>query len=635
MTLEMSISIWRANVFIDFAANSRMRDPIITFQPSGKRITFQRGRTLLEAAHVLGIPIRSECGGKGLCGKCKVQIKEFTYTEVERYTEEENEYLFFTVDELKQGYHLACMVTIDGDLTVYVPETSLLKKQRILVEGVSRKITLDPNVKKIYLNLPNPSLEDNRSDIERIKESVDFEIANVNLEALQQMPGILRESQFEITLVLLGDELVQCEKGDTTEQCYGVAFDIGTTTIVGYLMNLNTGKEHAVFAQMNPQIRFGDDVISRINYGQSEENLERLSMSLRLCLFNIMDELCSRAHVKSEEIYEISIAGNACMHHLFLGISPRSLAVSPYIPVVKEALTVPSTLYGKKMYILPVIAGFVGADTVADLIAYPFDNKIKMLIDIGTNCEIILGNEEKILACSTAAGPAFEGAHIKHGMRAAPGAIERVSIDDEITLTTIDDDPPLGIAGSGLISLTAELFRNGIIDSSGRLLTDHRFSSRVRTLGTMKEFMLTDTISLTQKDLREVQLAKAAIFAAQRILLNTYGIEAQNMEEIVLAGAFGSYIPLESAKMIGLIFDFPLKRIKSIGNAAGMGAVLCLLSKKERERAQSLSEDIDYVELSARKDFQQEFMDAMFFPHSRMDLFPAVREILSEKSTSL
>jgi len=588
----------------------------------------------LEAAHALGIPIRSECGGKGLCGKCKVQIKEYTYTEVERYTEEENEYLFLTVDELKQGYHLACMVTIDGDLTVYVPEGSLLKRQRILVEGVSRKITLDPNVKKIYLNLPKPSLEDNRSDIERIKDSIDYEIAYVNLEALQQIPEILRESQFEITLVLLGDELIQCEKGDTTEQCYGVAFDIGTTTVVGYLMNLNTGEENAVYAQMNPQIRFGDDVISRINYAQNKENLEKLSMSLRNCLFDIMDKLCSRAHVKSEEIYEISIAGNACMHHLFLGIPPHSLAVSPYIPVIKEALNIPSTLYGKKMYILPVIAGFVGADTVADLVAYPLGKNIKLLIDIGTNCEVILGNEEKILACSTAAGPAFEGAHIKHGMRAAPGAIEQVSIDEEITLSTIDDDPPLGIAGSGLISITAEMFRNGIIDTSGRLLTEHRFSSRIKTVGTMREFMLTDTISLTQKDLREVQLAKAAIFAAQRILLKTYGIEPEDMEEIVLAGAFGNYIPLESAKMIGLIFDFPLEKIKSIGNAAGMGATLCLLSKTERERAKKLSGDIDYVELSARKDFQQEFMDAMFFPHSRMDLFPSVRTILSRKSTS-
>lgn len=612
-----------------------MGDPIITFQPSGKRIMVEKGSTVLEAAHALGIPIRAECGGKGLCGKCKVQIKDMGCAGAPLYTEEENESLFLTVDELNQGYHLACRVTIDSDITVYIPDTSLLKKQCILMEGASRKITLDSAVRKVHVKLPEPSLEDNRTDMERIRDSVEYPIARASLEALQKIPGTLRDSQFEVTLVLLGDELVDCEAGDTAEKCYGAAFDIGTTTVVGYLLDLNTGEQRAVCARMNPQIRFGDDVISRINYGQTEESLEKLSMSLRSCLMDIIDELCSKAHVRSEEIYEISIAGNTCMHHFFLGISPRSLAVSPYIPVVREALYLPSTLYGKKMFILPVIAGFVGADTVADLVAYPLGKKITLLIDIGTNCEVILGNEEKILACSTAAGPAFEGAHIKHGTRAAPGAIEQIDISEEVTLSTIDDEPPLGIAGSGLISITAEMLRNGIIDSSGRLLADHRFSSRIRTAGTIREFMLTDTISLTQKDLREVQLAKAAIFAAQRILLKTYDIEPEDIEEIVLAGAFGSYIPLESAKMIGLIFDFPLERIKSIGNAAGMGATLCLLSKTERERAKKLSRDIGYVELSARKDFQQEFMDAMFFPHSRMDLFPSVRTILSRKSTSL
>ncbi len=599
-----------------------MADPIITFQPSGKRTSSERGHTVLEAARSAGIQLRAVCGGKGICGKCKVKISGY-----KKYTAEEK--AFLTQDELKAGFRLACQVTIDQNMTVEVPEESLLKKQRILIEGVTRKVTLYPNVKKIFLNLPSPTLEDNRADIERIRDSVEHSITKISMEALTEIPLVLRESGFEITLVLLGSELAGCEKGDTTNRSYGIAFDIGTTTVVGYLLDLNTGEELAVCAKMNPQISFGDDVISRINYGQTRKSLEKLTMSLKVCLLEIIDELSDTAHIKKEDIYELSVAGNTCMHHLFLGISPQSLAVSPYIPAVKEALSVRSNLYGKRMYVLPVIAGFVGADTVADLIAYPLDDRIQLLIDIGTNCEVVLGTKDKMLACSTAAGPAFEGAHINCGMRAAPGAIEKVTIDDEICIETVSDEPAQGIAGSGLISAAAELLKWGIMDPSGRLQKEHAFTSQMKN---DKEFMLTDTISLTQKDLREVQLAKGAIFAAQKILLKTYGADVPDLEEIVLAGAFGSYIPKEAAKVIGLIFDLPAEKINSIGNAAGVGAKLCLLSRKERERAKKLSESVEYVELSSRKDFQQEFMDAMFFPHSNLDLFPSVRKTLAETS---
>jgi len=602
---EVLTTPYGANLFITVPVCTSMADPFITFQPSGKRIFFRKGSTVLEAAQAAGIQLRAVCGGKGLCGKCKVKVAGY-----KKYTEEEKEFL--TQDELTQGFRLACQVIINNDLTVYIPEASVLKKQRILIEGITRKITLEPNVKKVFLKLPEPTLEDNRTDIVRIRESIEYPITTVSMEAVKEIPFVLRDSDF-------------------TQKCYGVAFDIGTTTVVGYLLDLTTGEQLAVCARMNPQISFGDDVISRINYGQTKETLERLTTSLKVCLLEIIDELSDTADIEKDYIYELSIAGNTCMHHLFLGISPKSLAVSPYIPVVKEALSVRSTLYGKPMYVLPLIAGFVGADTVADLVAYPLDDKLRLLIDIGTNCEVVLGTRERILACSTAAGPAFEGAHIKYGMRAAPGAIESVTITDDITVQTIDDEPPEGIAGSGLISCTAEMLKWGIIDSSGRLQTEHIFQSRVKSTGS-PEFMLTDTISLTQKDLREVQLAKGAIFAAQQILLKTYGVEITDLDEIVLAGAFGNYIPVESAKMIGLIFDLPADKIKSIGNAAGVGAKLCLLSRKERERAQILSEHVEYIELSTRKDFQQEFMDAMFFPHSNLELFPSVKKTLEKTS---
>ncbi|MGD2250075.1 MAG: ASKHA domain-containing protein [Candidatus Methanofastidiosia archaeon] len=593
----------------------------ITFQPSGRRISCESGLTVLDAARNAGIPLRAECGGKGLCGKCKIKVSGYP-----DYTQKEKEFL--TPEELQDGYRLACQVYVTTNVTVEIPESSLLQKQRILIDGVNRKINLDPNVKKIFLKLPDPTLKDNRADIERIRDSVDHLITRINMDTLKQIPFVLRESDYEVTLVFLGEELAGCEKGDTSHMNYGVAIDIGTTTVVGYLLDLNTGEQVAVCAKMNPQISFGDDVISRINYGRTRKGLDKLNMCLRVCLLEIIDTLSETAKIPREHIYELSIAGNTCMHHLFLGVSPQGLAVAPYTPVVKEALSVRSDLYGKRMYVLPVIAGYVGADTVADIISYPLDDEVRLIIDIGTNCEIVLGTKDRMLACSAAAGPAFEGSHIKYGMRAAPGAIEKVAINDEVVVETIDDEEAKGIAGSGLISATAEMLRHGIMDPSGRLRTEHEFSSRIKD----NAFMLTDSISLTQKDLREVQLAKGAIFAAQKILLETYKIIFSDLKELVLAGAFGSYIPDESAKMIGLIFDLPAEKIKSIGNAAGAGAKLCLLSKKEREKAREISEEVEYVALSARKDFQKEFTDAMFFPHSNLELFPSVKKILAKTS---
>ncbi|MBU7015139.1 MAG: DUF4445 domain-containing protein [Theionarchaea archaeon] len=595
----------------------------VTFQPSAKRLLVEPGHTVLEAAHAAGIQLRAECGGKGLCGKCKVQVSGY-----EGYTEEEME--FFSQNELRRGFRLACQAIVDKNLTVYIPEESLARKQRILVEGVTRKILLAPNVKKIFLKLPEPSLEDNRTDVERLRDSMEYDMRSVSLEALNQIPVAMRDSKFEVTLVLLGDELVGCERGDTSDRCFGVAFDVGTTTVVGYLMDLNSGEQCAVKARMNPQISYGDDVISRINFAQNPENLDRLRRSLRDCLMGIITELADAAGTRKGEVYELVVAGNACMQHLLLGISPRSLAVSPYIPVVKEPLSVPSTLYGKRMYVLPMIAGFVGADTVADIIAHPLDDRLRLLIDIGTNCEVVLGTEDRVLACSTAAGPAFEGTHIRYGMRAAPGAIERVEINDHVTVHTIDDEPPQGIAGSGLISVTAELLRNGLINAAGKLQTSERFASRMKN----DSFVINGAIAVTQKDLREIQLAKGAIFAAQRILLKTYGVTVKDVEEIALAGAFGNYIPKEAAKDIGLIFDIPTEKIKGIGNAAGVGAKLCLLSVKERKKARVISESVNYVELSSRKDFQQEFVDAMYFPHSNLELFPLVRERLARTNPS-
>lgn len=595
-----------------------MDNPLVTFQPSGTRIFSEKGYTVLDAAQIAGIQLPTLCGGKGVCGKCKVRIR------LRKHTKEEKTLL--TEEEIKNGIHLACQVIVKNDMIIEILSELSSGEKLALLEGFRREVEIEPNVKKIFLKLPHPTLEDNRADVERIKGSLQkIAVETMTLEALQKIPGVLRGSHFEATFVFVGNELVGCEKGDTTKRKYGAAFDIGTSTVVGYLLDLTTGECLAISTRMNPQARFGEDVVSRVAHGQTEEGLKTLHTVIRDCLVEIIDELSHAACVNCEEIYELSVAGNTCMHHLFLGISPHSLAISPYVPVVKEALSVRSNLYGKKMYVLPVIAGFVGGDSVADLIAHPFDDELRLLIDIGTNCEVILGTEDRMMACSAAAGPAFEGFHITCGMRASPGAIKEVTIEDGIAIETIGGISPRGISGSGLISIAAEMVRWGFVDPSGRL---QHSTSMVKD----DKFMLTDTIYVTQKDLRELQLAKGALFAAQRILLKAYRADIADVKEIILAGAFGSHLPTESAKTIGLLFDVPTEKIKSVGNAAGVGAQLCLLSQRERERARTLSERVEYVELSLRKDFQQEFIDAMRFPHADLALFPSVTKMLAETS---
>lgn len=596
-----------------------MDNPLVIFQPSGTRIFSEKGYTVLDAAQIAGIQLPTLCGGKGVCGKCKVRILR-----LRKYAKEEKTLL--TEEEIKNGIHLACQVIVKNDMVIEIPSRPFSGEKLTLVEGFRREVKIDPNVRKIFLKLPHPTLEDNRADTERMKGSLQkITVETMALEALQKIPGVLRGSHFEATFVFVGNELIGCEKGDTTKRKYGAAFDIGTSTVVGYLLDLTTGECLAVSTRMNPQAIFGEDVVSRIAYGQTKEGLKTLSTVIRDCLADIIDELSRAACVNCEEIYELSVAGNTCMHHLFLGISPQSLAISPHVPVVKEALSVRSNLYGKKMYVLPIIAGFIGGDAVADLIAHPFDDEIRLLIDIGTNCEVILGTEDRMMACSAAAGPAFEGFHITCGMRALPGAIKRVTIDDSIAIETIGGVPPCGISGSGLISIAAEMVRWGFVDPSGRL---QHSTSMVKD----DKFMLTDTVYVTQKDLRELQLAKGALFAAQRILLKAYKADITDVKEIILAGAFGSHLSTESAKTIGLLFDVPTEKIKSVGNAAGVGAQLCLLSRRERERARALSERVEYVELSLRKDFQQEFIDAMRFPHADLALFPSVTKTLAETS---
>ncbi|MDD2666765.1 MAG: ASKHA domain-containing protein [Methanocellales archaeon] len=598
----------------------------IVFQPDGKRVRVDKGTTIMEAAVTAGIPLETVCGGKGICGKCKVRLIKGDSLG----------------GDAKGDLVLACQTKLISDAVIEVPAGTRLLEQKILVGGVEKKIPLNPNVRKVYLKLAKPSLSDQKSDLSRITcalERKGIVLGNVSLDFIRQLPIKLRNSDFKVTVILIGNDLVGMEEGDTTDKNYGISFDIGTTTVVGYLVDLNTGKEMAVASRMNPQVVYGEDVVSRIDFAKTEEGLRELNDKIIQAVNEIIDEVS----VCTENIYEVSIVGNTCMLHLFLNITPTSLALSPYVSAFKDPVNIKASELGVKVnekaniHVLPTIAGFVGADTIGVLLASQLDegNDVRLAIDIGTNVEIALGSKEKVIACSAAAGPAFEGAKIRHGMRAAPGAIHRVVISDGVVYgKTIDNAMARGITGSGLVDAVAEMLKNRIISNSGKISDDPEiyalYGDRLVHEGGEAAFLLARGITVTQGDIRELQLAKGAIYAGINILMKDLGI--CDIKEILLAGAFGTSLPKENAQVIGLIPDIPLDRVKDIGNAAGVGSKMALISKNERLKAELLSEKVEYVELSGRKDFQDEFMDAMFFPHSNLDYFPNVARLVHSTS---
>jgi len=619
----------------------------ITFLPDEKNIKVNEGTTILEALEEVGININTPCGGKGVCGKCKVLIKEgiTAATPIEE--------VILSKEEIKKGFREACQTKLFKDTVIEIPPEIRLDFKRVFssnlkgdINRIKNNFSLETNLKKVFLDLKKPSLDDQRSDWERIKDELSSKkienVSNlkVSLEILKKIPVLVREANFKITVILHNNEIINVEKGDTTKSSYGIAFDVGTTTVAGYLVDLNTGEELSTVAKANPQIIYGDDVISRIGFAQKQkENLEILQRKIVNTLNEIIKENAQKAGVNTNNIYKITIAGNTCMHHLLLGLNPSYIAPSPYIPVIKENLNLKAKDIPKlilepmaNVYILPNISAFVGADIVAGILAIRMyeNEKIFLFIDLGTNGEIVLGSKRKMWTCSTAAGPAFEGARISSGMRAAEGAIDKVKMDNKsITYRVIKDGKVRGICGSGLIDLIAELVKLGLIDKSGKLVDreecDPNLSEDIkkRIINGQKgnKFLLVKdretenrkSIYLTQRDIREVQLAKAAILAGIKILLKEVNISQKDIQKVLLAGAFGNFIDKKSAIRIGLIPYLPLEKIESVGNAAGRGAEITLLSEKTRGICEKISKDIKYIELSSRADFQEEFVEAMFF----------------------
>ncbi len=585
-----------------------------------------------DAASWNGIAIDSTCGGYGTCKKCRIKV---TSGDVEP---SKLDFRAFTETEIKEGWRLACLVRTAKDISVDVP--ALTTRPKAATVGVGRQVILRPAVQKRYIELEEPSLADQRTDIVRVFDAVDDIVANASLASMRELPRILRAANFKVTAIFVDQEFLGIEAGDTTALRYGIAYDLGTTTVVATLLDLNTGTPVAVKSMLNKQQPFGADVITRISATMLDPDaLAKLSGLAQETLNQLTQEVCLEADVNPNNVYELAIAGNATMVQLLLGIDPEPLGVAPFIMASADYPNISVKEIGievhplAKAVILPSLGAYVGGDIIAGALASGMDRdkRLRLFIDVGTNCEIVLGDGDKIVATAAPAGPAFEAASIKCGVRAASGAIETIKVvDGDLEIGTIDDSPAIGICGSGLVDACASLVEVGLLDHSGKFVSNEaaltispklasrlvtREGERVFVLSWSKEVGdLSDCVFLTQRDVRELQFAKAAIATGWALLLEEFGVKESEIQQVLLAGSFGSYLSPSSAIKIGLVPKLSVMRIMSAGNVAGEGAKMVLLSAQERHGAQALLEEIDYIELSDRTDFNDKFVERLAFP---------------------
>jgi len=595
----------------------------VIYKPFDKATRVPPGTTLFSAAHWIGLPIDSTCGGRGTCGKCKVQVLEGG---AEITTADRKQ---LRAAELEEGWRLSCQAKVYEDTTVTVPE--LLRVPKAATMGVNRLVLLDPNVRKVFVELAEPSLTDQRSDTERLRDALTAEgfDMKVELRVLRTLPSVLRDAEFKVTAVLGGDRLIAVEPGDTREESYGVAMDLGTTTVVGTLMNLKTGMAEAVRSTLNGQAPFGADVISRISHGmQGDEAKTELRDAVLRTINTILSELYESAGVGRDRVYELVIVGNATMLHLLLGIDATPISMMPFTPAFTDPLYVPALDAGIDIHAggyvqtLPVVGAYVGADIVAGIMATGLarEDKMRVFVDVGTNGEIVLGSLKRVLCTAAPAGPAFEGSQIRCGMRATEGAIEGVTLTDHVELQVIGGDiAPRGICGSGLVDTVAQLRLAGLLDAGGKMRSreeapEHPLSDRLIMVDGVRAFLLAENVYLTQRDVRELQFGKGSIATGIKVLMDVMGVRATDLDEVLLGGSFGSYLNPESAKIIGLVPAVDVDHILSVGNTAGEGAKMALLSFRERQVAFELPDKVEYVELSGRSDFNDSFVSVLQFP---------------------
>ncbi len=648
----------------------------VIFQPSGRRGEVPEGKTLMESAQQLGVDLEAICGGKGTCGKCKVRIEEGYFEKdamdsrmvhVSPFSEVESKFI-------KHGdgpnMRLACSTYLHGDVKIFVPEKSRAGKQIVRKAAKEITIALDPAVKKYFVELQKPTLHDlTMSDLERLKKFMHEEYGLGDLamdyQVIVVLQDTLRRGGWKVTVsVWMGKEIIKVEPG-FVEANYGIAVDVGTTTVAAYLCEMTTGKVVATESMMNPQVPYGEDVMSRITYAMTnDEGLDTMQRAIISGINELLDkvtaDLKGNGAAGAESITDMTVVFNTAMHHIFLGFNPEYIGRSPFIPAIQNDINLKARDLGIKInkasyiHVLPLEAGFVGADNVGVLIAeepYNQDEKV-LIIDIGTNGELLLGNRDSLCSTSCATGPAFEGAQIKFGMRAAPGAIEKVVIDPQTKEprykvigkadwhTHVEKVNAKGICGSGIIDVVAEMFKSGIIDKSGKFATDLE-TPRVRkgpdgkpeyVLAWSDETSIGSDITVTQSDVRALQLAKGALYTGAKLMMKIMGIE--KLDRVVLAGAFGSYIDKESALTLGMFPDCDIDKVYAVGNAAGDGARMALLNVNKRKEARQRARWLRFVEIAVEPEFEREFMMAMHIPHMK-EKFTNLKNMLEKRGATV
>jgi uncharacterized 2Fe-2S/4Fe-4S cluster protein (DUF4445 family) len=632
-----------------------IRDPLVVFMPSGKRGRFPLGTPLLQAARSLGVDIDSVCGGRGLCGRCQVLVAEGEFAKhgvssssasLSPFSEPEMRYS--RRQPLAEGRRLSCSARVQADVVIDVPATSQVHRQVVRKEADARAIELYPVVRLHYVQVKQPDMHDPSGDLRRLFEALEAEWSlkdlTCDLSVLQMLQPTLRAGSWQVTVAVHAEKQIIGVWPGLHERAFGLAVDVGSTTIAAHLCDLVSGEVAASAGVMNPQIRFGEDLMSRVSYSMMNPGgAAQMTVAVREALCGLAVDVARIAGVSHEDILEATLVGNPIMHHLLLGIDPVELGGAPFALAVDHSLTLRANVIDLKLhrnarvYVLPCIAGHVGADAAGMVLAERPDlaDEMTLLVDVGTNAEIVLGNKQRLVACSSPTGPAFEGAQISCGQRAAPGAIERVRIDRDtleprfkvIGSDLWSDEPGFdeavaasgitGVCGSGIIEVIAEMYLAGIINQDGVL--DGRLSTRSARIvenGRTFAYLLhrgAVEMKITQNDVRAIQLAKAALYAGIALLMERIGID--HVDRIRLAGAFGSHIDVKYAIILGMVPDCDLAQVRSAGNAAGTGARIALLDATSRGVIETLVRRIEKVETAIEPRFQHHFVEAMAIPH--------------------
>jgi uncharacterized 2Fe-2S/4Fe-4S cluster protein (DUF4445 family) len=642
-------------------------DALVVFTPSGKRGRFPRGTQLLQAARSLGVDVDSVCGGRALCGRCQVLVMEGDFAKhgVSSHADHLSplsaaEESFAQQRPLPAGHRLSCSAQICGDLVVDVPASSQVHRQVVRKAADARPITLDPVVHLHYVEVREPDMHDPRGDLQRLLEALnrewDFGPLRCDLGVLQTLQAALRKGAWKITVAVHARTQIIAVWPGFHDRVFGLAVDVGSTTIAAHLCNLETGEVAASSGAMNPQIRFGEDLMSRVSYSMMHPGgAQQMTEAVRGALDTLAADVAREAHIEVTDILEMTVVGNPIMHHLLLGIDPVELGGAPFALATDSPLGLRASELGLKLnpgtriYTLPCIAGHVGADAAGMILAERPDlsDKLTLLVDVGTNAEIVLGNRARLLACSSPTGPAFEGAQISCGQRAAPGAIERVRIDPatlaarfKVIGSDLWSDQPgfaaaiagsgvTGICGSGIIEVIAEMYLAGIISQDG--VIDGELAARSdRIVATGRTFAYVVhrgavELQITQNDVRAIQLAKAALHAGVRLLMDHLGVD--QVDRIRLAGAFGSHIDVKYAMVLGMIPDCDLFNVSSAGNAAGTGARIALIDNSSRHTIEELVRRVEKIETAIEPKFQAHFVAAMGIPHSS-ETYPNLRKVV-------